>query len=201
LEANAFGDLLPGVLSDGVSTHEAEARAVIPTAAVCCGRKFIGNPWFSIKEGVQCTPSIWVMRTDGMALLLEFTVEGPPVSHQTSNSGNLKAWQAAVKSEATKGWSSPPLKGRLKFLVLNFYEGDKPPLDDDNMVKPIRDALNKVVYDDDRQIRHSETIQLSIDAPVMIRGASQVLLSAFSKGKEFLYVRIEDAVDVIQLPR
>ena len=52
----------------------------------------------------------------------------------------------------------------------------KPPLDDDNMVKPIRDALNQLVYDDDRQIRYSEIIQVSIDAPVKIRKGSKILL-------------------------
>jgi hypothetical protein len=133
--------------------------------------------------------------------LLEFVVPGPPVSHQTSDKANLKAWQATIKAEAAKFWTSPPLKGKLRFLLINFHEGDKPPLDDDNMVKPIRDALNKFVYDDDRQIRYSETLQVSIDDPVRIRKASRILLDAFCKGDEFLYVRIEDAPDFIQLPQ
>ena len=74
-------------------------------------------------------------------------------------------------------------------------------LDDDNMVKPIRDALNKFVYNDDRQIRYSETIHQSIDAPIRIRKASRILLDAFCKGDEFLYVRIDEAPDFIQLPQ
>ncbi len=105
--------------------------------------------------------------------LLEFVVLGPPVSHQTSDKANLKRWQGMVKAEAAKAWTSAPLKGKLKFLLINFHDGEKPPLDDDNMVKPIRDALNKFVYDDDRQIRHSETIQVNIDAPIRIRKASR----------------------------
>lgn len=133
--------------------------------------------------------------------LLEFVVLGPPVSYQTSDKKNLKAWQALIKGEAAKVWTGPPVTGKLKFLLINFHEGEKPPLDDDNMVKPIRDALNKVVYDDDRQIRYSETIQVSIDAPVKIRRASKILLEAYWKGDEFLYVRIEEAPDVIQLPQ
>jgi len=108
---------------------------------------------------------------------------------------------ATIKAEAAKAWTSPPLTGNLKFLLINFHEGDKPPLDDDNMVKPIRDALNKLVYDDDRQIRHSETIQISIDAPVKIRRASRILLDAYARGNEFLYVQIEDAPTIIQLPK
>src|SRR5882757_7341019 len=97
---------------------------------------------------------------------LEFIVLGPPVSHQTSDKSKLKAWQATIKAEAAKTWTAAPLTGKLKFVLINFHDGDKPPLDDDNMVKPIRDALNEFVFDDDRQIRYSETIQLSIEDPV-----------------------------------
>src|SRR6516225_1459647 len=132
--------------------------------------------------------------------LLEIMILGPPVSYQTKDKNNLKAWQALIRAEATNVWKGPPLKGKLKFLLINFHEGDKPPLDDDNMVKPIRDALNGLVYEDDRQIRYSETLQVPIDDPIKIRGASVILLAAYSKGDEFLYVRIEDAPAVIQLP-
>ena len=132
---------------------------------------------------------------------LEFVVLGPPVSYQTSDRTNLKAWVATIRAEAAKTWTGPPLTGRLKFLLINFHEGDKPPLDDDNMVKPIRDALNKLVYDDDRQIRYSVTIQVGIDDPMKLRRASRVLLEAFARGDEFLYVRIEDAPATIELPQ
>jgi crossover junction endodeoxyribonuclease RusA len=132
---------------------------------------------------------------------LEVVIPGPPVSHQTKDRANLKAWQAMVKAEAGKVWSAPPLTGKLKFLLMNFHEGDEPPMDDDNMVKPIRDALNHLVYTDDGQIRSSETHQLPIDGAFKIRGGSALLLAAFSKGSEFLYVRVEDAPTVIQLPR
>src|SRR5713226_8517463 len=92
------------------------------------------------------------------------------------------------------------VKGKTEVCTLQFPRSDKPSLDDDNMVKPIRDALNKLVYNDDRQIRSSETFQVPIDDPIKIRGASAILLAAYSKGEEFLYVRIEDAPIVHQLP-
>ncbi|SRR5947209_6911088 len=133
--------------------------------------------------------------------LLEFVVPGPPVSHQAKDKAQLKKWQITVRAAAAKIWANPPLTGKLKLLLINFHEGDKPSLDDDNMVKPIRDALNKLVYDDDRQIRYSETIQVSIDAPVKIRRGSKVLLDCYCQGDEFLYVRIEEAPDFIQLPQ
>ena len=73
-------------------------------------------------------------------------------------------------------------------------------MDDDNMVKPIRDALNRFVYEDDSQIRYSETIHVPIDDPIKIRRASAVLLAGYSKGEAFLYARVEDAPAFIQLP-
>jgi hypothetical protein len=133
-------------------------------------------------------------------LHLEFVLPGPPVSAQTKDRDNLKTWQAAVRAEAAKNWADTPLSGRLKFMVINVHEGDKPPLDDDNMVKPIRDALNDLVYLDDRQIRHSETFHLPIEDPIRIRGASAVILSAYRAGYPFVYVRVEDVGTFIQLP-
>lgn len=130
---------------------------------------------------------------------LEFVVPGSPVSHQAADKARVRDWQAKVRAEAAKIWTAAPLTGKLKFLLINFHEGDEPPLDDDNMVKPIRDALNKFVYDD-RQVRYSETIQVPIDDPIKIRGASAILLAAFSRGDVFLYVRVEDAPVSIQLP-
>ena len=82
-----------------------------------------------------------------------------------------------------------------------FFEGSDAPLDDDNMVKPIRDALNGLVYNDDEQIRHSHTVQVSINEAFRVRGAPRILLTAFSVGVEFVYVRIEDAPAETSLPR
>jgi Holliday junction resolvase RusA-like endonuclease len=133
---------------------------------------------------------------------IEFTVLGPPVSYQTKDKANLNTWKAAIRDEAAKHWGAkPPLTGKLKCMIYNFHEGDSASLDDDNMVKPIRDAMNGLVYKDDSQIRFSETIHISIDAPIKVRRATTVLLVAYSKGDEFLYVRIDDAPDFIQLPQ
>ena len=82
---------------------------------------------------------------------------------------------------------------KLKCTIINFHEGEVASLDDDNMVKPIRDAMNKLIYVDDSQTCYSETIHVSIDAAIKLRRASGILLAAFSKGEEFLYIRIDDA--------
>jgi crossover junction endodeoxyribonuclease RusA len=87
---------------------------------------------------------------------LEFTVDGPPVSHQTKDKANLNAWKGIIRAEAAKAWAgAPPLTVKLKCTIYNFHEGEHPSLDDDNMVKPIRDAMNGIIYEDDLQIRYS----------------------------------------------
>jgi len=110
--------------------------------------------------------------------------------------------EGVIQSAAASHWGSkPPLGGNLKCTILNFHEGDKASLDDDNMVKPIRDAMNGLVFLDDSQIRYSETIHIGIDEAIRIRRASAILLAAYSRGDEFLYIRIDEAPDVIQLPQ
>jgi crossover junction endodeoxyribonuclease RusA len=133
--------------------------------------------------------------------LLEFTVTGQPVSYQTKDKGKLKAWMSLVRAAAAAVWGvKPALNLKLKCTIINLHEGDAPTLDDDNMVKPIRDALNGIVYVDDRQITYSETIQMSIDAPVRARHSSLVLLAGYNIGAPFVYVRIDIAPENLQLP-
>jgi crossover junction endodeoxyribonuclease RusA len=69
------------------------------------------------------------------------------------------------------------------------------------MAKPIRDALNGLVYEDDQQITHAEHSQTSIDGFFQVRRVSRVILEAFHRGKEFVYVRIEAAPAHTQLPK
>jgi crossover junction endodeoxyribonuclease RusA len=89
--------------------------------------------------------------------------------------------------------------GSLRFVCVNYYEGPSAPLDDDNMVKPIRDALEGVVYVNDKQISDSSVRQTNIDGAVVIRGASVPIALAYCQGYEFVYVKIEPAPSHAQL--
>jgi crossover junction endodeoxyribonuclease RusA len=68
-------------------------------------------------------------------------------------------------------------------------------IDNDNMVKPIQDALNGLVYEDDRQITDIEVRKTDINGSFRIRGMSPILAEGFIKGKEFIYICIELAPD------
>ena len=58
-----------------------------------------------------------------------------------------------------------------------YHEGESVRIDNDNMVKPIQDALIGLVYQDDRWITDTVVRKTSIDGFFQIRGCSLVLLA------------------------
>jgi len=128
---------------------------------------------------------------------LEFSVPGPPISAQSKNKPLLATWRAAVEAEAKKAAAAAglaaPMTGSMRFVCVNYHEGNAPSLDDDNMVKPIRDVLQGIVYANDKQISDSSVRQTSIDGVAQFRRASPVVALAFSKGDEFVYIKVEPA--------
>ncbi|HQU43195.1 MAG TPA: RusA family crossover junction endodeoxyribonuclease [Pirellulales bacterium] len=138
-----------------------------------------------------------------MGVYLEFVVLGPPISNQQSKipgKKKLEAWRARVAGEAQIQWPRPLLMGELKAIIINFFAGDRPSVDVDNMSKPILDAMQAVVYHDDRQIRQAELIHSRIGAPYSVVGTSQVILNALHAGQQFVYVRVENSIVPYPLP-
>jgi crossover junction endodeoxyribonuclease RusA len=126
--------------------------------------------------------------------LLEFTVLGPPVSHQSRNKDKLAAWRAKVRAAAAKVWGArSPLGIPLKITVTYYHEGEGVRIDNDNWIKPIQDALNGLIYEDDRLITDTGLRKTSIDGSFRIRHQTLVLLEAFSRGDEFLHILVERA--------
>jgi hypothetical protein len=129
-------------------------------------------------------------------LPFEFTVEGPPLSYQTRDRAKLRAWQQRVRDAASNRWSpNPPVVGALQIEVTYYHEGPVIRMDNDNLLKPIQDALNGLVYNDDQQITDTLVRKTAIDELFYIRGASLVLLEALSHDQEFLHIVIKEAPD------
>lgn len=135
-------------------------------------------------------------------LPFEFTVPGPPLSHQAKNKARLAQWRQAVRSAAALAWPSgdPPLAVPLKITVVYYHEGPSIRLDGDNMLKPIQDAMNGSIYVDDRLIVVASTTKTPVDGSYRVRWMSQVLADAWVRGEEFVYVKIEAAPTEELLP-
>src|SRR5262249_7176186 len=85
------------------------------------------------------------------------------------------------------------LSGILRMTVSYYHKGPAVRIDNDNMVKPIQDALIGLVYQDDRLITDTMIRKTNIDGPFYVRGSSLLLLEALSKGDEFLHIIIDEA--------
>jgi len=140
-----------------------------------------------------------------MAMHLEFVVAGPPISNQQSKpagKANLMTWKSVIAGAVAPQWGAKPiLIGELKAVIINFFAGNKPSVDVDNMSKPILDEMQNVVYKNDRQIRQAEITHVKIGAAFSIMGVSKILVNAIQAGSQFVYVRIEDTVDPFPLPQ
>jgi crossover junction endodeoxyribonuclease RusA len=127
-------------------------------------------------------------------MILEFTVAGPPVSHQSHNKHGLRARREKVRTAAQAEWGPRDLlEGSLRLAVVYYHPGESVRIDTDNLVKPIQDALIGLVYHDDRLITRTEVSKCSIDGEYRVRGRSLVELTAFSRGDEFVYISIDRA--------
>jgi hypothetical protein len=73
-------------------------------------------------------------------------------------------------------------------------------MDNDNMLKPIQDALNKLVYEDDQQITDTYVRKTDINGSFRVRGMSAVLAEGFCRGNEFLHIKVEQAPIHEELP-
>lgn len=124
----------------------------------------------------------------------EFFVEGPPLSQRTKNPSRLREWKDYVRNEAAKLWQAQdPYEGALKLTVVYYHERHSVLIDHDNMIKPIQDALAGLVYKNDRQITDAHTRKTNINGRFRVRHLSPVYARAFASGKEFIYIRIEEA--------
>lgn len=91
----------------------------------------------------------------------EFVVKGPPVSvnliKKNPRSKKAREWTAAVQDAAVKQWerdkrlpAEKPWLVPLSVVITVYFTATR--LDVDNAIKPILDAMEKVLYDDDSSV-------------------------------------------------
>lgn len=129
-------------------------------------------------------------------LPLEFIVTGSAISHQSRNKVLLANWRQTVRLAAAQAWGGrEPLETPLKITVSYYHEKKTVRIDTDNLVKPIQNALIGLIYQDDGWITDTVVRKTGINGLFYVRGASMVLLEAFSKGKAFVHIVVDHAPD------
>jgi len=78
-------------------------------------------------------------------------------------------------------------------LVTYYHEGMAVRIDNDNLVKPIQDALIGLIFADDCMLTDTLIRKTSIDGLFRVRRESVVFFEAMAKGDEFLHIVIDEA--------
>lgn len=124
-----------------------------------------------------------------MPALIEFLLPRRPLSHQAKDTKSKAAWRDFVYGRAFAAWKGKPIKcGPLRFAIVYLCEDD--PGDINNIIKPIQDALNSLIYSDDSLIWDVAGHMRLLSDPIDIIGLPDLLAEAVIGGRECVYVRI-----------
>lgn len=124
-----------------------------------------------------------------MTILFELLLPRRPVSYQAKNSNNKQAWKDYIYGRAFSEWKQNPISiGGLKFTVVYLCESD--PCDINNIIKPIQDALNSLVYADDGLVWDVAGHMRLLSEPIDTFGLPTLLAEAVIQGRECVYVSV-----------
>lgn len=125
----------------------------------------------------------------------EFCLRGPAVSARAKDRALLKGWTDRVSSAARAAWPQgvQPLQGDLAVSISEFSEGVGAK-DRDNLAKPILDAMQGIIYANDRQVRDLRVDRRDLGGRFIVRYMSPVVAASLIAGEEFLWIRISPYV-------
>jgi crossover junction endodeoxyribonuclease RusA len=127
---------------------------------------------------------------------VEFHVDGIAVSHQSRNRARKIRYIQDVRAAAEKAMAGVvpwPDKLRLTLWILTI--GSVAPVDNDNVLKLVRDALEGIVYVNDGQVRQDNVWCHDLHEPVRLHGIPGGLAALATRGAPFIYVRLTTNVD------
>ena len=126
-----------------------------------------------------------------MPIPFEIVIERTPLSQQ-ADSRHLRAWQQEVQSVVGQVWDAePPFGGEVMVVITYYFKGGA--LDVDNMPKPILDALNGLVYADDRQITDLVCRKRDRNRDLQFENPSSILVETLGRSEQFLHITVANA--------
>ena len=97
-----------------------------------------------------------------------------------------------MQSVVGQVWDAkPPFDGEVMVVITYYFKGGA--LDVDNMPKPILDALNGLVYADDRQITDLVCRKRDRNRDLQFENPSSVLVETLGRSEQFLHITVANA--------
>jgi crossover junction endodeoxyribonuclease RusA len=125
-------------------------------------------------------------------MLCEFVIPQRPVSVQSRRRDRLHEWVEYVRTRATSVWSDEPSSQQGIRLTL-VYLFDEVPLDVDNIIKPIQDAIVGIIVEDDAQITDVSSHRRCLKGIFDLSRLPTNLIGALGLSSECVYVRVSNS--------
>ena len=122
-----------------------------------------------------------------MVTIFEFLIPRRPVSLQAKR---LQAWKSYVRAEASQAWNATPATAEAFRLTL-VYLRNTSSVDSDNIIKPIQDALETVVYPADELITDVDSHRRLFTEPSDLTTSPALLIQGIAQQQECVYVRVQ----------
>jgi hypothetical protein len=90
-------------------------------------------------------------------------------------------------------WGNPPIDDGKVNVTIVFLCDNRAPIDVDNVVKPIQDAMNDIVYTDDVLVTDTDSHRRYLQETVDLTGCSRMLIEMLVANEEAVYVRVRNA--------
>ena len=126
-----------------------------------------------------------------MGLIIDFCVLGTPASFR-SKPRSRQRWRDKIIAAIQPKWAieKNPLNTDVNVQVMYLYEGH--PLDLDNMIKPILDAMTGIIYEDDVQVTKITTQRKKIGSAGEFDNPTTDFAQALSTLEDFVRVEVFD---------
>ncbi|HTW69445.1 MAG TPA: RusA family crossover junction endodeoxyribonuclease [Acetobacteraceae bacterium] len=121
---------------------------------------------------------------------VEFCVHGRPLSARTRRRGSLAAWRQQVRAVALAALPDGHAPYAVAVELRITLYAPRPVADMDNLIKPVQDALQGILYEDDRMVKDVSGNWRNIDAPFQLHAASDVLVIALGSRRQFMHIRL-----------
>ena len=122
-----------------------------------------------------------------MVTIFELLLPRRPVSLQAKR---LQPWKIYARAEASRVWRTQPAAAEAFRLTL-VYLCNTSPVDIDNIIKPIQDALETVVYPADELITDVDSHRRLFTEPFDLTTLPTLLIQGIAQQQECVYVRVQ----------
>lgn len=124
---------------------------------------------------------------------VEFIIPDRPLSLQAADRPNFQGYKEWVRTLASMAWGRPPVDSDDVNVSIVFLCNPRAPIDVDNIIKPIQDAMNGVVYTDDALVTDTDSHRRYLGDAIDITNCPRALIEMLFAGEEGVYVRVRNA--------